>query len=248
MGIFKMGVIAGVIVGFQCRADYPTLEQARELFSPRCIAATDIDMYWGAPYNDFLNALSSQRNSATEGERILMKDFFVNAMTSIVVQVSTNALTEETAAYSRGFAFSRALQSFGDLFATNVTDCLAVAAYIDRVHTVPFSESLIRKRSSVFFYSTDPKEREAWLEKRRAFLAREKPIRELQMRVSEDNDNVRDYRRTLFDLCNACVLANRKIMDDAEFVAFTNRVVELSKPDEREKRRLFDHLGEVKRK
>ena len=248
MTMVKMGFLMGVAVGFQCWADYPTLDRARELFAPEVIAATNVDMYWGAPHNDFLNALSSQRSRSTEDERVRMKDFFVNTLTSIVVQVSTNALTEETAAYSRGFVFNRALQSFGELFTTNVTDCLAIAAYIDRVRTVPFSESLIRRRSSVFFYSPDPKEREAWLEKRRAHLAREKPIRELQMRVSVANGNVRDYRRALFDLCNACVLANRKVMDDDEFAAFTNRVVELSKPDEREKRRLFNHLDEVKRK
>ena len=245
-------MIGGCLLVYCGMAAYPTLEQARELFSQENLNNPNIDMYRDPAYSVFQSNLFCCRDAETEMEKIRMKDFLLTTLTSIVVRVSTNAVDDGTATYplcrDRGYAFASALDSIGDLFLTNVTDCLSIAAYIDRVHTVPFSESLVRKRSFVSFYSPDPKEREAWLEKRRAFLAREKPIRELQMRVSEDNDNVRNYRRALFMICNSCVLANRKVMDDEAFAAFTNRVVELSKPDESEKRRLFGHLDEVKRR
>ena len=240
------------LLAHQGAASYPTLEQAQSLFSATSLDNPDIDMYRDSEYRNFLNNLFSQRGQATEQETIRMKNFLLATMTSIVVRVSTNVVDDGTATYplsrDRGAVFGSAFRSFGNLFATNVTDCLTVADYIGQVRGVPFSESLIRRRSSVFFYSLDPKKREEWLEKQRAHQAHEKPIRELQMRVSVANGNVRDYRRSLFQICNACVLANRRVMGDDDFAAFTNRVVELSKPDDDEKWRLFDHLDEVKRK
>ena len=235
-----------------CWGAVPTIERARELFSPENIADPNLDFYWGSEYNDFHNLLWTSGRTLPQDERIQMKDFFLTTLTSIVVRVSTNTVDDGTVHYRFGqdrvVAFSRALMSFGDAFETNVTDCLAIASYIDRVHLVPFSESLIWRRGGPIVIYNDPKKREAWEHKRQEQVAKEKPIRELQLRVFTDNGYVRDYRDALFDLCNSCVLANRRVMGDDDFAAFTNRVVELSKPSDAEKRRLFAHLDEVKRK
>ena len=244
-------MVCGLLATLTCLGNYPTLERAQEIFSPENISSPEVMINEGDAY-ELVNDLWKYRAGSSMEERLRMKDFFLTALTSVVVRVSTNVVDDGTVTYAlsrdRGIALPSALESFQDEFSTNVTDCLAVAAYIDRVHPVPFSESLIWRRESRLFYSPNPEKMEAWERQRMEKVAREKPIRELQQRVYRANRIVLDYRRDLFDLCNACVLANRKVMDDTEFAAFTNRVVELSKPDEREKRRLFDHLGEVKRK
>ena len=175
-----------------------------------------------------------------------MKDFFLSTLTSIVVRISTNVVDDGASSRpfqsDRSYALCRAMRSFDEAFETNVTDCLAVAAYIDRVHPVFFPETETNRFESVFYITWDEKEREAWLQKRRARQERINAVLALQRRV-------RSFRRDLFDLCNSCVCANRELMDDDEFAAFTNRVVELSKPDENERKfHLFNHLDEVKRK
>ncbi len=232
---------------------YPTIERAEELFSSENISNQNIDFYRDKEYNEFLNLLWKERHAASEEERFRMKKFFLSTLTSIVVRVSTNAVDEGTTSYAvrkgRGDAFSSALRSFGDSFRTNVTDCFAIASYIDRVRPTPFVETVTNRLESIIFITKDAKKREEWQRRRKEKMERERPILELQRRVKFANDNVRDYRRALFDLCNACVLANRRLMDDEAFAAFTNRVVELSKPDETESKfYLFNHLDEVRRR
>ena len=240
----------GTAVVFPCRAGYPTIERAQKLFSQENLANQELDFCRDAEYNDFLNSLWTDRLEVSETDQFRMKTFFLTTLTSIVVRVSTNAVDDGTATYAledRGFAFFNALCSFGSSFTTNVTDCLTVAAYIDRVHPVFFPETETNRFESVFYITWDEKEREAWLQKRRARQERRNAVLALQRRVRSANDSVRSFRRDLFGLCNSCVRANRELMDDTEFAAFTNRVVELSKPSEGEKRRLFNHLDEVKR-
>ena len=244
--IAGLGVL--LVIGLQCSAAYPTLDEAEHLFSQENSPSDGIDADRGISVEHFLNDLVAYRNGATELERMRMKDFLLTTLTSATVRVSTNVVDDGTSKYllerDRGMVFYRALASFQLGFVTNVTDCLSVASYVGRVRTVAFPENLIHHMESVFYVTLDAEKQNEWKRKRRERISE----RELQRRVRRANDAVLAYRSRLFDLCNACVLANRKIMDDAEFAAFTNHVVELSKPNESEERRLFDRLDKVKRR
>ena len=242
IGKMKREVLAGcLLTALVCFGRYPTVEEVRNLF--------DCDRSAKVEYEDFLDALYANRSETPLAQRLQMKDWLLMTLTSTVVRVSTNVVDDGTVTFTRGgargLAFRRALQSFGPDFTTNVTDCLSVAEYLGRVRTVEVPADLRNRMMSVLYVTRDPQKREEWYRKSIELRENRKKVRE---RIRLANDSILDYRRALFDLCNSCVIANRKIMDDAEFAAFTNRVVELSKPDEREKRRLFDHLDGVRRK
>ena len=232
----------------RCVADYPTLDLAKSLFSSNCLTDSSLNFKRSVAYRDFLLSMEGVRDESKSIDKIAMKDFLLTAMTSIVVRVSTNAVDDGASSVpyrrDRHMAFTRAFWSFGDAFTTNVADCLSIASYLGRVRTASYPDNLVHVMSSVVYITKDAEKRREWELKQQAWNRK----REQQCRVWRANADVRDYRDALFDLCNSCVLANRRVMGDDDFAAFTNRVVELSKPDDDEKWRLFDHLDEVKRK
>ena len=232
----------------RCVADYPTLDSAKFLFSSNYLADSSLYFRGNTIYGDFLLDLEREDDKAKLVDKIAMKDFLLTTMTSIVVRVSTNVVDDGASSipyrYDRYLAFTRAFRSFDDMFKTNVTDCLSIAAYLGRIRTASYPNDLVHIISSVVYITKDAEKRREWELKQQAWNRK----RDLQCRVWRANADVRDYRNALFGICNSCVLANRRVMGDDDFAAFTNRVVELSKPSDAEKRRLFAHLDEVKRK
>ena len=237
-----IGVAVAVV--FSARGAYPTLERTRELFAPEVIANTNVNLM-ADEYVEFVNDLvRSHRTTATLRQGQVM-NYLLTSLTSVVARVSTNTVDDgvHICQMLGDLTFHRAFQTF-DGFRTNSTACLALAEYIGRLQGVPFPSDLAQMRRSVSFVTTNAQRRAAWQERERKWREKQR----LQSRVFSANEEIREFRGMLFLTCNMFVLDCREVMDDAEFAAFTNRVVELSKPDEHEKRRLFDRLEAVKRK
>lgn len=238
------------IIGFvatavsSARGDYPTLERARELFAPEVLADTNVNLR-ADEYVEFVNDLVRSHRTATATLQNRMMNYLLTSLTSVVARVSTNTVDDGVHVFQLlgDLTFHRAFRTF-DGFATNATACIALSDYIGRLQGVSFPSDLARMRRSATFVTDDAQRRAAWQERERRWRNKQR----LQSRVYLANNEIREFRSLLFSTCNTVVLGCREVMDDAEFAAFTNRVVELSKPDESERRCLFDRLDEVKRK
>ena len=115
-------------------SEYPTMDRAMELFDANSVLATNVSMR-SEVYRQFSEDLRCQ--TASENVRN-METFLINAVTSIVVTVSTNVVDDGTSAFvlcNRGYWYFDAAKTFQD-FPTNPVNCMAVATYLGGVHKV----------------------------------------------------------------------------------------------------------------
>ena len=216
---------------------YPTMQRAKGLFDEMSVCADYVSMRTEL-YRKFAEDLRCQ--TAPESARE-METFLLEAITTIGITVSTNSVDQGTNAgwlVDRGDWFSAAARNFHDL-PTNPTNCMGVAAYLGSVHRVDFPSNLLCKGSRlVKRISIDPRENSELREKARA----RRSEYELQARVKATNEAVDEYRRDLLSICNVGVRGCRRIMDDAQFCAFTNQLATVSGASEAERRVLFDSI------
>lgn len=131
---------------------YPSLEEARTLFSAEAMNSADVHM--DGAYNDFH---SKMLRPASAEERRAVESVLIGAITSIVVHVSTNAVDDSVGveiAPDRGWYFYLLRDSLAD-FKTNATACIALAGYIGSIRRADFPSDLARMRGCVhsyFFY------------------------------------------------------------------------------------------------
>lgn len=216
---------------------YPTMDRAMDLFGTNRISATGVSLE-AETYSEFARDLRCQTTPESARE---METFLLNSITSIVVTVSTNNVNDGTSAWllcDRGCWFSEAARNFYD-FPTNPANCIAVATYLSDVHKVEFPTNLLYNGfTTVMYFSLDPAKMAAW--EARADVRR--ATRDLQYRVRTTNEAVDEYRRDLLSICNVGVRGCRRIMDDAQFCAFTNQLATVSGASEAERRVLFDSI------
>ncbi len=216
---------------------YPTMNRAVELFDANTVLATNVSMRSEA-YSKFAEDL---RCPTTSENARNMETFLINAITSIVVSVSTNAVDDGTSAFilcNRGYWFSDTARNFHDL-PTNPANCMAVATYLGGVCEVGFPTNRLRFGGGIVrWISPDPTEMEAFYAHRATLLAE----RDLQYRVRESNEAVDEYRKDLLSVCNVGVRGCRGIMDDAQFCTFTNQLATSSNASEAERQILFDSI------
>ena len=237
----SMSKVLGVTVAFlnplfgYCA--YPTMDRAMELFDANAVLATNVSMR-SEVYRQFSEDLRCQ--AASENVRNI-ETFLINAVTSIVVTVSTNVVDDGTSAFvlcNRGYWYSDAAKNFQDL-PTNSANCIAVATYLGGVHKVEFPTNLLYNGfTTVMYFSLDPAKMAAWEARADARRA----TRDLQYRVRTTNEAVDEYRRDLLSICNVGVKGCRGIMDDAQFCTFTNQLATVSNANESERRILFDSI------
>ncbi len=217
--------------------DYPTMDRARELFDEMSMTADYVSMKSEA-YSNFAEGLQCQTTPENARE---METFLLDAVTSINVTVSTNAVDDGTSAgllRDRGGWFAAVARTFQNL-PTNSANCTVVANYLGGVHGVDFPIDRLRvKASLLLYYSPDKEEMEAFRARRSALLAE----RNLQFRVRETNKAVDQYRKDLLSVCNVGVRGCRGIMDDAQFCTFTNQLATSSNASEAERQILFDSI------
>ena len=224
---------------------YPTVEEAQALFATKLMNSTNVCMT-GA-YADFRCRLSQPAPAET---RHTVESVVIDAITSIVVHVSTNivddsvgiGILEDRGGYFNAMGYSLTV------FKTNAMECVRLAEYIGSVNDTDFPSDLARCRGGAMrmFLSTNKTEMAQWREREEALqririrsLAEKK---NLQRRVLEANRSVRKYRRSLFSLCGQSVAGCRRIMSDEEFASFTNAVVTASRANDEEQKDLFWQL------
>ena len=234
--------VFGVLVVFSCplsgHCSYPTMDRAMELFDVHTMSMTNVSMESTA-YSKFTEDLRCQTTSENARN---METFLLNAVTSIVVAVSTNAVDDGTNAWllwDRGDWFADAARTFHDL-PTNPANCMAVATYLGNVSRVDFPTNLWMGSCLVIDIIPDPVEREAYLAERQAW----RNACDLQFRVRTSNKAVDQYRKDLLSVCNVGVRGCRAIMDDTQYCAFTNQLATASHASEEELQILFRPQGE----
>ena len=245
MGVMKgILLVYSVAVAFTCCplsgfCAYPSMDRTLELFNANTILATNVSMR-SETYSQFKEDLRCQ--TSPENARNV-ETFLLNAVTSIIVTVSTNAVDDGTSAfllYNRGYWYSDAANNFLDL-TTNSTNCLAVATYLGNVHRIDFPTNLLYNGfTSVMYFSLDPAKMADW--QARADMRR--ATRDLQYRVRATNKAVDQYRKDLLSVCNVGVRGCRAIMDDTQYCAFTNQLATASHASEEELQILFRPQGE----
>ena len=217
--------------------DYPTMDKARELFDEMSMTADYVSMK-SETYSKFAEGLRCQTTPENARE---METFLLDAVTSINVTVSTNAVDDGASAgllLDRGGWFAAVARNFHDL-PTNSVNCMVVANYLGDVHGVDFPIDRLHVNASLLlYYSPDQAEMEAFRTRRSTLLAE----RNLQFRVRETNKAVDQYRKDLLSICNVGVRGCRAIMDDTQYCAFTNQLATASHASEEEQKILFDSI------
>ena len=221
---------------------YPSLVEAQTMFSSEMMNSLE-NTPPNPLYDDFVQRLGEP---SSPEDSLAVETAILQGVTSIVINVSTNAVDDGTPAWIpsyRGAILGRIAPNLRD-FPTNAVNCLSLASYAGTAATIDFPNDLVNKRFSghVFYQTTNEvgqtifRERTAWREE---LMARQR----LQVRVHQVNEAVADYRRTLMEVCSIGVAGCRGVMDDAEFAVFTNQVVTSSGANAQERTILFRGLA-----
>ena len=218
-------------------SSYPSPEEACRLFSASRMNATNL--WFATPeYNSFKLRLAEP--SSFE-HRLAVEDCIIGAITSVVINISTNAVDDGTnmaQIRDRGNGFKEIAYGFADS-AANPSACIALAEYIGHISQVAYPTNLLNGGfHSVTFISLDSNDRDRWAEKRRRWRA----DRDLQYRVSMANKTVAYYRECLLMVCGKLAARCSNTMDDKQFSAFTNTIAVTSISTERERKLFFREL------
>jgi len=224
---------------------YPTVEEAQALFSSEQMNATNVSM--DGAYEDFRSRLCE---STSMEMRQAVESVVIDAITSIVVRVSTNVVDNSVGVgiiKSRGLYFKALRCSLQD-FKTNAEECVRLARYIGNIRGADFPSDLARSRGfgARMFLTTNETELAQWRQQeepmREARLRELAGKRDLQMRVLLANEAVYSYKASLFCLCGESVVGCRQSMSDEDFSSFTNEVVAVSHASFDEQRVLLGQL------
>lgn len=225
---------------------YPSLAEAQALFSCEMMNSRE-NMPTNTPTNSLYDDFILRLGEPAAPDLILaVETVILQGITSIVVNVSTNAVDDGTPAWLpsyRGAILHRTAPNLKN-FPTNAANCVSLASYAGTVMKANFPDDLLRKRFHIYFgclstNEVDLAEYRENLQRRNELLARQR----LQARIHNTNEAVGDYRRRLLEVCSICVSGCRGIMDDAQFAVFTNQVVTVSRANEQEREILFRGLA-----
>ena len=187
------------------RCAYPSLAEAQALFSREMMNSrenTPTNTPTNSLYDDFILRL---REPAAPDCVLAVETAILQGITSIVVNVSTNAVDDGTPAWLlsyRGEMLGRIVPRLQN-FPTNAANCVSLAAYAGTVMKVGFPDDLVWKRFNIhlFCLSTNEVDQAKFRERlqwREELMAR----RSLQVRVHQANEAVGEYRRRLLEVCS----------------------------------------------
>jgi hypothetical protein len=213
---------------------------AKRLFIPEKINNTSV--FVNGEYIDFRNRMNLCDNAAL---RSSVESLIVNAITSIVISVSTNYLDGSTEMDSLKFYTDYFKNMFFKSISTN--DCMSLASYLNSIQPIQYPTNLVSARLNVHRYrfevstnsSRDVKHSLQKINNIKLYDEKKK-----QICIYNANKEVDEYRKLIISICGQGIFAFRKIMDDDEFSNFTNQVVRLSNASEKEQKILFQKLNE----
>lgn len=229
------------------RCAYPSLAEAQTLFSREMMNSLEnspTNSLTNSLYDDFILRL---REPAAPDCVLAVETAILQGVTSIVVNVSTNEVDDGTPGWLpsyRGAILHRIAPNLKN-FPTNAASCVSLASYAGTVMKADFPDDLVREMFSIDLFCLSTNEVDLAIFRERLRRRDElRARRRLQVRISQTNEAVGDYRRELMEVCAIGVSGCRRIMDDAKFAVFTNQVVTVSCANEQERAILFRGLDE----
>lgn len=234
-------LLAGMLTGI-AHGKYPSMDEARDLFSPSNLNSTN-SFYHSDAYRSFISDICSSPLPPAEVSKE-METFIVCAITSTVVTVSTNAVDDGTPIWvmeDRGSAFWGLSLAFSN-FPTNAELCLTLAHYLGTLAPADFPTAFARtwgrpKRMILSANETISAEERA---QREAFEMVYNARREHQVRVNAANRALLRFREVLFRICRRAVKGCRRTMPQDKYAAFTNELVRVSGASQKEADMVLD--------
>jgi hypothetical protein len=213
---------------------------AKRLFLPEKM--NDHNILMRGEYIDFCNRINACESAKLRSH---IERTIVNAITSIVVSVSTNYVNDNIGANvlkSRTEYFKKI--SF-KCISTN--ECMSLANYLNNVQLIQYPSDLVFARLNIHRYRSEVITNSLGEVKQVFKGCLNRKIHEekkLQVRVYNANKEIDEFRKLIISICGQGIFASRKTMSDEEFPNFTNRVVRLSRASEKEQKILFQKLNE----
>ncbi|MBR3924898.1 MAG: hypothetical protein IKJ45_17400, partial [Kiritimatiellae bacterium] len=136
------------------RCAYPSLAEAQALFSREMMNSrenTPTNTPTNSLYDDFILRL---REPAAPDCVLAVETAILQGITSIVVNVSTNAVDDGTPAWLlsyRGEMFGRIVPRLQN-FPTNAANCVSLASYAGTVMKADFPDDLVWKRFNIHLF------------------------------------------------------------------------------------------------
>ena len=240
--MMKINFISGVIaIGLSlCSNATPLLElEAKELFMPEKM--NDSSVLMTGEYIDFKNRM----NACEDGElRSSVETFVVNAITSIVVSVSTNHVENHI-----GMDILRSrTEYFKKLHFKSIStlSCVALANYLKDVQPLECSSNLVSARLNMHRYRFEVVTNSAGEVKQVLKKINDRKIdieKRRQVHNYYANKDIVEFRKLIFSICGQSISESRKKMNDEVFSDFTNKVVRLSNASLDEQKVLFWRLN-----
>ena len=241
-----------LIIPVHLFSSYPTEQEAEILFSSNML--NKVDRINNSQYETFL--MRMKRPAAMEIRKIV-ESKVLNGIMSIDVSVSTNCIDESRGVIMISGDWVRRLNDYFQPvdFMTNHVMCISMAKYIGTLKCIDFPVNLLREagplvimRSLNQYRRSDDEiariKKEQNEARRIALYEQNKEAYNLQRRVKAANYSVSRYRCELFSLCGKSIAGCRKMMNDEEFLNFTNQVVLVSNASKKEQKILFQKLNE----
>ena len=232
-------VFFATLFAMSSNASISLVEDAKKLFLPEKMNSLSIMMT--GEYEDFRKRMNV---CVGEGVRQSVEPVIINAITSIVVSVSTNYLDD-----SIGIDILNSRTDYFremDFRGMSTNSCIAFANFLNRIQVVSCPSDLVSTRLSVYRYRFETMTNSIGEVKTTAKGYRnEKVIEEQkrQVRIFNANKKVEQFRGMILDKCSKCISELRRTMNDEDFSAFTNQVVRLSNMSQGEQKVLFGGIN-----
>lgn len=228
---------------------YPSMEEARDLFSISVLTNQDISvanrLSRSSRHLLFIRSLAYQ---SSESESFELEDFLLTSFTSIVVSVSTNNQERSCNVNllpDRGKVMKRLFSNFR-VYPTNETACLAIAGYLRSVVPAVITGDCAvdiaggAVRMGVSTNENDLVEFNEILNAESNIAWKIQEQRKLLQRIRYENKCVSEYRKVLFEVCNIGVQGCKETMPYDAFIQFTNQLERIALPTIEERGLLFD--------
>ena len=223
MKIKLSSIFCATLFALSSNASTSLVEDAKKMFLPEKMNSLSFMMT--GEYEDFRKRMNF---CVSEGLRQSVEPVIINAITSIVVSVSTNYLDDSVGIdvlNSRTDYFREM-----DFRGMSTNGCIALANFLNRIQVVSYPSDLVSTRLSVYRYR---------------FETTTNSIGEVKTTVKGyGNRKVEQFRGMILDKCSKCISERRRTMNDEDFSAFTNQVVRLSNASHDEQKVLFRQINE----
>lgn len=235
MNIKLSSIFCATLFALSSNASTSLVEDAKKMFLPEKMNSLSFMMT--GEYEDFRKRMNF---CVSEGLRQSVEPVIINAITSIVVSVSTNYLDDSVGIdvlNSRTDYFREM-----DFRGMSLNGCIALANFLNRIQVVSYPSDLVSTRLSVYRYRFETTTNSIGEVKTTVKgYGNEKSIEEQkrQVRIFNANRKVEQFRGMILDKCSKSISERRRTMNDEDFSAFTNQVVRISNMSQDEQKVLF---------